>query len=341
MRDCRPLRPCIVTLQCPQAVTCPGAASAGAVSPPITPLLWFDALQLAQTLNIGGRVAQWANAGSLSLNLETRTLAGHGPYLRLDASSCRPHVGLAREAYQTGEYMTLTGTLSLPDEAPKLAGSSKGLTIALNARLNTDWWEVNRFGVDERVLTCGNSMTDSYFTIGRSGGDNTLEISWVNNGDPSLYKWKGGSISGGWEASLYIFRLTTKAPFVSLYTRSGFTTLTRVSAGADMLALPRNMAQCSLGHGLSDAQRDLDGDIRELVVYGEALSDSALAAEFSRLSVKWGVVPPPPPPAPPSPPPSPPSPPRPPPPYTVVSSAWNNLLGPCRCRGCFENSDAT
>lgn len=256
-------------------------------APPLSrrPLLAYDALVLASSMAAGSPVSTWHSTGTLPTALLGGGFATSGntpmPILETDAQSSLPHVALNRNGNTSYVWLHFAAPLELAADT-----MAPGLTLFIVARLYSTVDESLQGGINETLLSCSSANGTRMLLLARSGISNAL-----------LYEHYSGNaatrsvitISDMASGSFEVYTLRVSAQEVVIR-RGNIASLLRSGATTRQLSLPlpSTLASCRLGAlaGAGTAE-NLSGALREVQVYGSALSNAQLDTVYEELRIKW------------------------------------------------------
>lgn len=251
------------------------------------PLLWYDAQQLATQLGMGSVISTWQSVGALPTALlgygaATASSSVPKPILDTDAETGLPHVTLNRNRNSSYVWMQAGAPLTLAADA-----SAPGVTLFLVARLfNT----VDRFlqgGVNETLLSCSAPTGGTRgFALSRFGSTSALLFEHFDAAGAVAQSVASVADMATGMFEVYTLRVSTGQ--VALRRGNVASQLAAFATFAQTkMALPRTLT-CSLGAIQSLALGDyFSGAVRELRVYGSALTNAQLDGVYEELRAKW------------------------------------------------------
>lgn len=142
-----------------------------------------------------------------------------------------------------------------------------GFTLVISVRFR------GPAGFWERIIDFGNGMNNDNIVFARYAGNNTFGLSYRNGGTAS--DTEVGTITGGWQTIGIRYISGEKALFTG--TKSVVSNLTLTN---------KSLTTCYIGKSAwADAYANID--IRELLMYDKALTDTEIDSVRNYLNVKF------------------------------------------------------
>jgi hypothetical protein len=240
-----------------------------------TPILQFDASSL-ESVGVGNQISTWSNSGSWGSSYAASGLSATGgtkPVVR--QSGIYYHVEFNRN---NSNYFTIP---SIAMTWLNNAGSYQGITLFVVGQFQST------AGSFERWLDFGVAAANDVFWLGRISTGTTLAFEIYNGTTNVTSQLNATNYAADTNWHIWIVKLRNSASGYTIQMYMDSSTAGFTFTGATIIA-NRTTTLNYLGRS-NWADAYLYGNIREVAIFNDALSDAEIDSFYSTLKNKWGL----------------------------------------------------